>query len=232
MCAAGSDDGSVCWAACCTPLLQGGGAIAAEQSSVFYGTNGRKYTGSIVRTGSTFRNSTSGRRAAPPPPARTPNRAAEVAHEGETCLEQCLGGAGVCPQYCGRQGACCRADDHVDSFLRGGQGAISAPAGRRLPAACRADVGTRLGCVGAHCCTLSATPVPALELDNEGESCWSHCSERAGGCSGFCGSDGACCRRGESGHADGVACNHGAVGCASEHCCVHNAVKVRELQHP
>ena len=51
-------------------------------------------------------------------------------------------------------------------------------------------------------------------------------------CSGFCGSDGACCRRGESGHADGVACNHGAVGCASEHCCVHNAVKVRELQRP
>ena len=100
----------------------------------------------------------------------------------------------------------------------------------RLPAACRADDGTRLGCVGAHCCTLSATPVPALELDNEGEACWSHCSERAGGCSGFCGSDGACCRRGESGHADGVACNHGAVGCASEHCCVHNAVKVRELQ--
>ena len=81
VCAAGSDDGSVCWSACCTPLLQGGGAIAAEQSSVFYGTNGRKYTGSIVRTGSTFRNSTSTRRAAPPPPARTPNRAAEVAHD-------------------------------------------------------------------------------------------------------------------------------------------------------
>ena len=48
---------------------------------MFYGTNGRKYTGSIVRTGSTFRNSTSTRRAAPPPPARTPNRAAEVAHD-------------------------------------------------------------------------------------------------------------------------------------------------------
>ena len=59
------------------------------------------------------------------------------------------------------------------------------------------------------------------------EACWAHCSERAGGCSGFCGSDGACCRRGDSSHADGVACNHGVAGCTNEHCCVHNAVKVR-----
>ena len=110
-----------------------------------------------------------------------------------------------------------------------GLGAIVAPAGRKLPAACRADDGTRLGCVGAHCCTRSPTRVPSLELDNEGEACWAPCSERAGGCSGFCGSDGACCRRGDASHADGVACNHGALGCASEHCCVHNAVKVREL---
>ena len=189
-----------------------------------------------MRTGNTFRNST--QRAPPPPPA---NLADELDHEGEACLEQCLGGAGVCPQHCGRQGACCRADDHVDTFMRAikggggsssseGAGAITAPAGRKLPAACRADDGTRLGCVGAHCCTRSATRVPTLELDNEGEACWAPCSERAGGCSGFCGSDGACCRRGDASHIDGVACNHGAAGCTSEHCCVHNAVKVRELQ--
>ena len=235
VCAATTDDGSMCWDTCCSRYRS---VQQGEQQSIFYGSGGRKYAGSILHN--TFRNSTE----RPPPPP--PPMAEALRHAGDPCLDECLGGLGVCPQYCGRQGACCRSDDQVDVLLR-----VASEGG----AACRADDGKRLGCVGGHCCTKSATRVPMLELDNEGvsrhcpvllltlstyilhfelahmlcaqEACWASCSERAGGCSGFCGSDGACCRRGESGHPDGVACHHGAAGCVNEHCCVHNVVKVR-----
>ena len=60
----------------------------------------------------------------------------------------------------------------------------------------------------------SSTP-PALK--NENAECWPHCG-KGGACPGFCGVDGACCRKGWDN--DNPACDNGASGCDDMHCCV------------
>ena len=235
VCTASKDDGSVCWGACCTRYLSVQ-EVEQQQSTNAVSPAPPPAPRPAHPPRPYWHRNTTKQPPPPPPPAGD-----DLRRTGESCLDACLGGPGVCPQHCGQQGACCRSDVQ-DTFLH------SVSDGG---AACRADDGSRLGCVGGHCCVRSATKVPTLELDNEGvssplrakgpfspvhhlpsaarpqEVCWAPCSERAGGCPGFCGSDGACCRRGDSGHADGVACNHGASGCTGEHCCVYNAMKVR-----
>ena len=62
-----------------------------------------------------------------------------------------------------------------------------------------------------------SSPSPLPRHPNFQADCWTACAATAGLCSDFCGSGGACCRRGVD---TGVeACGFGSVGCDGGHCC-------------
>ncbi|XP_066936641.1 thrombospondin-1-like [Clytia hemisphaerica] len=64
-------------------------------------------------------------------------------------------------------------------------------------------------CWYKHCCTE-----PAL-VKNIGTDCWSQCGGKGGYCSGFCGVNGRCCRKGWN----DAGCAGMAKPCNGHHCC-------------
>ena len=68
--------------------------------------------------------------------------------------------------------------------------------------------------VSAACLTFAHNAT--IEFAHEAQDCWLACGQAQGACN-FCGSSGACCRRGFAGSP--AECGFGAAGCTTTHCC-------------
>lgn len=140
---------------------------------------------------------------APPAPPSTPVPL-NVTNRLEQCWWNCGEQGGECSSFCGDSGACCRNGDDTSNAACGN--------------------GT-LGCTDKHCCVLSATVAANTnQIENEDDQCWWSCDERGGACPSFCGTEGACCRRGvEYGGTNSAACAYTALGSTDEHRCTLRA---------
>jgi len=75
----------------------------------------------------------------------------------------------------------------------------------------------------------AGNPPQVVGVLNAGKECYAQCTAKSGACPGFCGSQGACCRKGEEGEAGEAACGHGVLGCG-HHCCTAAAGSVAALE--
>uniref|UniRef100_A0A7M5V0H6 Uncharacterized protein n=1 Tax=Clytia hemisphaerica TaxID=252671 RepID=A0A7M5V0H6_9CNID len=152
-----------------------------------------------------------------PPPApeeetKEEEEGKEISNKGKDCWGGCGAKGGACPQWCGKDGFCCRQG----YANKGCENALSA-------------------CNGFHCCTAvkevapvqppPAPPAPIVddddeddkkELKNKGKDCWGGCGAKGGACPQWCGKDGYCCRQGWGGDKD---CEKARTPCKGFHCC-------------
>ena len=101
----------------------------------------------------------------------------------------------------------------VGSVLR-----VFLPGGRRTLTICGLQVLGARGVIAASPPPPSPPQAPIIyDPNNLGRECFRSCHRQDGACPGFCGAQGACCRRGWAGSTE--ECGSGALGCGGKHCC-------------